>query len=374
MEPRGVAAEGAQSIRARPSRLVDVAQLAGVSRATAARVLGGYGKASPDAVARVTAAAAELSYRTNELARAIRAGRSRTIGLVIADISNSFFDRMARAVIDRAALSGYQVLVAHTDDLLDLEVRAVQVFIDKRVDGLIVAASSPREYSHLAADGPRHSLPLVLIDRRIPDLHAATVATNDYASAREVVRLFVERGHRHLGLLVSSTGPVGLTGEFATVSSVDDRVRGFVDQLSASGLSMRPGWLRYGRSDHAEATAAALEMLSPRVRPTAVLTTNNTMALGLIDACRSLGLILGREVSLVTFDDSDWAKVFDPPISVIERPIHTLGEAAVDLLLQQIETGCLEAPLCQIDNRLLDRGSVRVIGGRRRVGEAVEAQ
>ncbi|MCU1489260.1 MAG: LacI family transcriptional regulator [Acidimicrobiaceae bacterium] len=352
--------DGFRSARPRPSRLVDVAELAGVSRATAARALGGYGKVSAESLARVSEAAATLEYRTNQLARAIRAGRSKTIGLVIADISNSFFDQAARAIIDRAARSGYQVLVAHTDDILDAEVSAVHVLTDKRVDGLIVASSSSNEYSHLASNAVRH-IPLVLVDRRIPDLHVATVTTNDYASSREVVQLFAERGHRRMGILVSSTGPVVLEREHATVSSVHDRVSGFLDQMSTYGLTMEADWLRYSRSDHVEATAVAHAMLSGANRPTAVMATNATMALGLIDACRQLSLAVGRDVSLVTFDDSEWARVFQPPISVIERPVHALGETAVELLLEQLESGRRLSNCPELDNCLVDRESVAMI-------------
>lgn len=347
----------------RAPRIVDVARLANVSKATAARALNGSDLVTDATRLRVEASAKSLNYRANGLARAMSAGRSRTIGLVIADISNSFFDRATRAIIDTAAAHAYQVLVINTDDDLEAEREAVRVLSEKRVDGIIVVPSSPDAYDHLLV-GDRPVAPLVLLDRRIPSMPVGTVTTDDFQSALEAVRLFASRGHARIGILVNSADGRHVTSEGpnGAVSTIFNRVSGFTSGLREFGLSLDPAWIRYARHDHDEATRTAMGMLSLSPRPTAILTTNADAALAVIDACNELRLDIGTDVSLISFDDAPWARVFRPAISVIERPVYELGEAAVRALIAQIETGDTQAVSREMKNRVIDRDSVSCIG------------
>lgn len=342
----------------RPTRVVDVAKLAKVSRATAARALGGYGFVGSDVRERVSAAARELDYRGNEIARAMRAGKTRTIGVVVADIGNSFFGPAVRAIIDRAAASGYQALIINTDDDPAKEVAAVRVLIDKRVDGLIVVPSSQRDFRHLVFKGDP-SKPIVLLDRRVRGLDLAAIVTDDHRSAGEAIDLFVARGHRLIAMLAATAAAQGKTGHqpLEVVSTVEARVSGASLALSAAGLGFPEGWLIYSHSKVDDVRERALKLLSGPVRPTAMLATNEEMALGFIAACKELKLAVGRDISLISFDDSPWARVFDPAISVIERPVRSLGEAAVESLIGELENG-VRAVARTLPNRLVDRQSV----------------
>jgi LacI family transcriptional regulator len=361
--PRSAKPPGeAEGRSGKDARLLDVAKLAGVSRATAARTLGGYGSVSEETQKRVSQAAAALNYRTNVLARAMRAGRSLTIGLVIADISNTFFDRATRAIIDTAAESGYQVLVINTDDDLGAEMQAVRVLLEKRVDGLIVVPSSRDRYDHLISEGT-FVAPLVLLDRRIPELHTGTVSTDDHTGAIAAVRLFVDRGHRRIGLLVATAAAAEPTGvrPAAAVSTVSDRVGGFIAGLGEAGLDFDPDWVRYTNVDHASSREAATQILATDNRPTAILATNVDMTLAVIAACRDLNLSIGEDVSLIGFDDSPWARVFSPPISVVERPVYELGRTAVVNLLAQIDGKQVRSESVELETVLIDRESVATL-------------
>ena len=347
----------------RAARLVDVARLAGVSRATAARALGGYGPVGEETGERVRSVARDLNYRANEVARAMRAGKTSTIGLVIADIGNSFFSYAARAIIDMAARSGYQTLVINTDDDLAKEIDAVRVLVEKRVDGLIVVPSSPHRFEHLALGGERR-LPLVLLDRRLAALGAPTITTDDRRGAEAAIELFVARGHSRIGLLVA-TAAAG-SGGFSpkeVVSTVADRVRGAHDGLARAGLTLPEERLRYCRSEAEAARDAALDLLATEVRPTAILATNEEMALGVLAACADRRLAVGHDVSLISFDDSPWAKVFTPAVSVVQRPVYDLGSAAVQSLIREIE-GEGGAQSVELPVRLIERQSVRDLNAR----------
>lgn len=359
----------------RRARLLDVAREARVSRATAARALGGYGPVGAETERRVMAAAKRLGYRTNELARAMRAGKTLTIGLVVADIRNSFFDRVTHAIIGTAAQLGYQVLVTNTDEELSAEVEAVRVLTEKRVDGLIVVPSSPTQYGHLLINGS-FVTPLVLLDRRIAALHVGSVTTDDHGGALEAVRLFTSRGHERIGLLVSSTTVEGQsqTDPANAISTISDRVGGFIAGLAEAGIAVNANWVRYSRADHALATRTARQMLAGQPHPTALLTTNSDMALAVIDACRALGHRLGDDVSLISFDDSPWAPVFSPAVTVIARPVDELGRAAVLQLVSQIESGSVRAESIVLPTVLISRESVADLRKRPRAASQVASQ
>src|SRR3954453_15669199 len=146
----------------------DVARRAGVSTATAARALGGYGAVSDVAREAVLAAAEEIGYQRNELARAMITGRTNTIGLVIADIENPFFAGAARGVSDAARAAGYEVILTNTDEDPEVERSAVRLLQAKRGDGILIAPTSP-DGDHLASTA-QSGCPVVLFDRRVEHL------------------------------------------------------------------------------------------------------------------------------------------------------------------------------------------------------------
>jgi LacI family transcriptional regulator len=349
----------------RPARLIDVAQRAEVSRATAARALGGYGLVGDETRERVLAAARELDYSANVVARAMRAGKTQTIGVVVADISNSFFSHATGAIIDTAAKAGYVTLVLNTDDDLAKEVEAVRVLVEKRVDGLIVVPSSPTQYDHFVLKGEL-AKPLVLLDRRVEGLRVPAAYTDDRGGAKEAIELFLARGHVHIGLLVATAaarGGVEASQPEGVVSTVTDRVAGALEAIKAHRAA-NPA-IRYSRSTLEAAHSGALELLAQKPRVTAILATNEEMALGVLAACGELGLVIGKDVSLVSFDDTPWSKAIAPSMSVVKRPVSELGNAAATALIKAIR-GEGRSRKIELATQLIDRGSVANVLKRRR--------
>src|SRR3954469_18091788 len=152
----------------------DVARAAGVSRATTARALGGYGSVSAETLDRVRTAAEQLGYRPNELARSMITGKTFTIGVVVADIENPFFARVTRGISDAARSAGFEVILINTDENLASERTALKVLLDKRVDGVVVAPASSKDGEHLRA-AQDCGAPITLIDRRVAGLEADAV-------------------------------------------------------------------------------------------------------------------------------------------------------------------------------------------------------
>ena len=318
--------------------LNDVAELAGVSRATASRALAGYGRISDQTVEVVRKAAQTLGYRPNEVARAMRAGKTRTIGLVvISDFTNAFFDRATKSIIDAAKQHGYQTVVSHTDENIANERQAVQTLIEKRVDGLIVVPASDVEHDHLRASR-LGSTPLVLIDRKLEAVDFPSVTTGDYQGAIEAVEFAHQKGHRNMAFIVSVPGVVESTSvrPHIPISTVVDRTNGFAAAIKS--LKIKSQVLFCGDSQD-KAAEAVEELLRGPNPPSIVFTSNNDMLLAVLKVAGKLKISIGKELSVVSFDDSPWAAAMSPAITVISRPVDELGRLAVEMLLSQIDGG-----------------------------------
>jgi LacI family transcriptional regulator len=334
----------------------DVARLAGVSTATAARALGGYGAVSEASREAVLAAAEELGYRRNELARAMITGRTNTIGLVIADIENPFFARAARGVSDAARAQGYEVVLTNTDEDPDAERSAVRVLLSKRVDGLIVAPTSV-EADHLAA-AQQAGCPVVLLDRRLKDLAVDTVLVDSVAATRDVVGRLWAAGHRRIAMVTGALSSGERTQGRLGVSTGQDRVDGFLGALADAGVAHPSTYLRTGALNPEAARTLMAELIALPVPPTAVFTSNSRVALGVLRAIRDAGLEVPREISMVGFDDADWTSVVNPAISVVAQPTYALGRRAAELLLGRITGDEAPAGVHMLPTDFLSRGSV----------------
>lgn len=352
-------AEEGQMQRMPVPTIADVAALAGVSLATASRALSNYGRVSASTVEKVRKAADELGYRPNELARAMRVGSTRTIGLVIvADFTNAFFDRATKSIVDAARALGYQVLISNTDEDVEVERLAVQTLIDKQVDGLIVVPSLAFEHKHLS---PRQlgSRPIVLIDRRIDDINITSITTDDSSGARAAVNDALAKGHRQLGFLISTVGITGFTNDQPAemISTVRDRTDGFRRGVRDGGKGVSQTWV-YCEDEPVASEAAVHLLLDAQVPPSIIFTSNNDMALAVLKVAGARSLRIGVDISLVTVDDSQWAAAVVPGISVVARPVEHLGQIAVARLVDEIETPGHPTERIVLPTEFISRGSV----------------
>ncbi|OXM72617.1 LacI family transcriptional regulator [Amycolatopsis sp. KNN50.9b] len=342
--------------------LIDVARAAGVSTATAGRALGGYGQVSERTRERVLAAAAELGYRPNGLARSMVTGSTQTIGVVVTDVANPFFATALRGITDVTSPAGFEVLLANTGGVLEAEQRAVTVMSEKRVDGVIVAAARPGEGAHLrrAMDA---GVPVVLIDRQVngvPEADSVTV-DNDHAAAEAVGHL-AELGHRRIGVITEAGDQLarvrtGNRRRGLFPSAV--RLRGYVSALEAAGLPVDAELVASARYDRESAYDALNRLLDLPEPPTAVLCTDNVLASGAYRAAQDRGLRMPSQLSLIGFDDEPWTTLVRPGLTIVEQPTYDLGARAGRQLLDRITAG--DAPRrpqhVQLRAKLVARGS-----------------
>jgi LacI family transcriptional regulator len=323
--------------------ILDVARAAGVSTATAGRALGGYGPVSDHARSRVLAAAEQLGYRANSLARSMITGTTSTLGVVIGDIENPFFAGATRGIIDVARGEGFEVVVANTDEDVSTERAAVKVFLEKRVDGLILAPASIHEHDHLAAIEATGTQ-LVLLDRELPGLEVDAVAIDNHGAANDAVRRLIEAGHTRIAM-VTGANPAQAVEDGAIVATATsaDRIEGYRTALTAAGIDPDPRYLRVGSYHREGAREQTRRLLALRPRPTAIFVTDSVLALGVLEEVQVRGLAVPAQVSVVGFDDADWTAVVRPRLSVVAQPINELGALAARRLIARIR-GDASAP------------------------------
>jgi len=344
--------------RRRDVTVADVAKAAQVSKAQAARALGNYGAVSDDVRERVLAAAEELDYRPNELARSMNTGKSNTIGVVVGDIENPHFGLATRGITDTAKKSGFNVILVNTDENTAAEVDAVRVLLDKRVDGLIVAPASSVETQHLRRV-QESGRPLVLLDRSADGLAVETVAVDMGAISYESTRYLLDAGHRRVAFISTMRTDTPYTaGTRLDSSQISDRIEGMRQAFMDAGHEFPEDLVRLNAGDAGSIRNLTREVLQGADPATAVVASDGLIALSVVEAIQELGLRIPEEVSFLMYDDFAWTRLTTPPLTVVAQPVYEMGTAAAAALIRQIEGRPPLAPAPEFNATLVRRGSV----------------
>jgi LacI family transcriptional regulator, galactose operon repressor len=301
--------------------IADVAQRAGVSTATVSRVLSGVGRARPETRSRVLDAARTLEYRPSLVARALKQRATRTLGLIVTDIENPYFPQLVRAVEDAANAEGYAILLCNADEDPEREASYLDVLVERRVDGLIVAASTigTRQRQWLA----HPPVPVVLVNTRSPQTDLPSIASDNRAGGRLAAHHLLDLGHRRFGYLMPPPRNLDAPNRLAGVREALRRTPGATLAIGRGGATVAGG------------ETAMLELLSGEP-PTAVIAYNDLMAIGALRAVRRAQLRVPVDVSLVGFDDVAFAAYAEPALTTVRQQTAEMGRWAVATLTERL--------------------------------------
>ncbi|WP_245966630.1 LacI family DNA-binding transcriptional regulator [Sphaerisporangium album] len=303
----------------RRTTIKDVAEAADVGVATVSRVLSGTGSASPATRERVLAAAARLDYRPSALGRNLRRRRTGGIGLLIPDITDSFYARLADGVLACAQSAGEPVMIGTTGDDPEREAELIGSLIEESVERVIAVPSGDGEMW-----GPafRAGLGVVFAERPVRGREdVPAVVTDDRSGVRTAVEYLAALGHRRVAFLARH--------------GQEQRVRAFREAMGALGLPVDEELIVRARATRDSAYAAAAGLLHHRSDLTAVLAGGNLLGEAAVLAARELDVRVPRDVSLIMFDDVPWAELCWPPLTVIAQPAQDMGYRAAELVLRQ---------------------------------------
>ncbi|WAA09268.1 LacI family DNA-binding transcriptional regulator [Fervidibacillus albus] len=295
----------------------DVAKLAGVSVATVSRVLNNQGYVHEDTRKKVERAIHELNYKPNAVARSLYKKTSKSIGLIIPDITNPFFPQLVRAVEETMNRSGYTVLLFNSDEVLKRERHIIDLMVTKYVDGIIIVSNTIK-YEHL-----QHlTIPIVALDRVISQ-EIPSVSVNNYEGARKAVRLLKEKGCKKIAHL---RGP-------ENVFTAEERLRGYLDEMSSQEME---SIIYVGNYELKTSMVETMRLLTEHPDIDGIFAGNDVMAVGAIKAITKLGIHIPNELKIIGFDGIELGTVITPELSTMKQPIVQLGKKSSELLLHYI--------------------------------------
>ncbi|MGH9402592.1 MAG: LacI family DNA-binding transcriptional regulator [Terriglobia bacterium] len=303
----------------------DVARLADVSLGTASKVINKKGFVSHDLMQRVLSAMEALDYHPDQIARSLKVRQTQTIGMVIPDVTNPFFTDVIRAVENEARAHGYLLILCDSNENTVLEQANLNALFSRRVDGVLIAPSDPKTAQDRLT---RRRFPLVFFDRIPPNFTGSAVVTDNLAAAYDATRHLIGLGHQRLATI---TGRLKLSNGL-------DRLEGFRKALQQVGLSLPDEYLQRGDFQFESGYRCGLQLLQLAVPPTAIFCCNNKMTLGLMRALAELGVPCPGHVSVLGFDDFDWAANFSPRLTTVAQPTCEMGKQAMQMLLRKIES------------------------------------
>lgn len=308
--------------------LSDIAESLGVSRALVSLVLNGKDAEqgiSAETKRKVLAKAQELSYKPNHFARGLRLGKSFTIGLIVSDIANGFYSRIARNIEDLAEVHGYNLITCSTDEDIDREQRLIKLLRSKQIDGLIVSSSqeNPDEFNKLKADG----FPVVLIDRYFDGLEVPCVAVQNREGATQAAAHLIQMGFKK---------PLVLAIDPAHIYTVRERCEGFIDKMHEHSINPIVEHIPF------EDSFAKVEMIIDKIvaknqLPDSIFALNNNIATACLQVLRKHNIDIPKRVGLVCFDDVPYFEFMHPSITAITQPIDDISSSAFELLMEMVK-------------------------------------
>jgi len=297
-----------------PVTLREVAQRAGLSLATVSRALSGRGYSSEASREKALTAARELGYRLDARARSLKLHRTQTVGLMIQEIVNPFYSDLASGVLACAREFGFHVVVCASDENPELERESLDVLIQQRVDGIIAVPTG--QNISLWQDLASRNTSLVFVDRQLPQLtNASTVLVDNVGGSCRAVEHLIQLGHRRIGLI---------TGSLQTMTGLG-RYEGYVKALRQAGCPIDPDLIRVGDFKKDSGIRATKEFLQLERRPTAIFAANNLLGEAVVQTLANHGVEIAKDMSVIMFDDVQWASMIKPAISVVAQPTYQLG-------------------------------------------------
>ena len=314
----------------RPARHIsvkDVAAVSGVSFQTTSKVLNGKGSVSEATRARILQAASDLGYVPNLQARSLVIQKTRTVGLLASDFSDRNLSRFVVGAEQEARRQGYGVIITSVEPEGSAAQYALPAMLERRVDGILLAAPHMEEDEALAHVLDR-SLPIVSL-HHVPGGGVATVGSDHELTGHLATRHLIERGHRTVATIIGAP----------TRRVTNSRLRGYRRALEQAGIPFDTELVEEGHWDVSVAQAATFRLLARRPETSAIFAQNDIMAIGVLSALFESGRQVPGDCAVVGCDDIDVAAYTVPPLTTVHIPFLETGAEAMSLLLEMIATG-----------------------------------
>ncbi|WP_163538766.1 LacI family DNA-binding transcriptional regulator [Gracilibacillus sp. YIM 98692] len=327
----------------------DVARVANVSTATVSHVINETRYVSEETKLKVFQAMKELDYKPNLIAKSLRSRKSMIIGLIVpmqyADTSNFFFMSIANGIEKIVKEKGYNLILGNSHENIETEMEQIKLFNSQLIDGLIIAPAADHysQYEeHLTGD-----YPVVFIDRKPKDFSGDLVMADSHQGTFDAIHSLVQKGHKRIGFI---TGYLG-------ISTSDDRLTAYKRAYMQNNLTVDPLLMAEGPPSFDEGYRLAEKLIKER-KATAIFAANNVMTMGALSFINESNLKVPEDIAVIGFDDYDWMRITNPPLSVVQQPSFEMGEHAVRILLDKIDNKIIEEEQVILPTKYVSRQSV----------------
>ncbi len=305
--------------------IIDIARIAGVSKSTVSLVLKNSALVKAETRAKVEAAMGEVGYVYNRAAANLRTSKSNFVGMVISDLNNAFFSELATGIEDAFYKAGYVPILANTNEDPVREARVLQSMREQGVAGVIISPTGTN--SAALEDFRRSHIPLVTIARRIQSPHLTYIGQDNVNGVEKACAYLIKLGHRRIGFL---------SGPTQTETGLERR-QGYIQALAAAGIAFDPKLIIKSPPTRRGGAEAAEELLRLDKQVTAAVCFNDIIAFGAMTTLAAHKLEVGRDFSVIGFDNIGESEFYKPPLTTINAHTRALGEQGGQILLELIE-------------------------------------
>lgn len=325
-------------------KMSDVAKKASVSPATVSRVLRQPDLVNKKTREKVLRVIDELNYKPHMIASQFRTQETKTILVIVPDITRPFFSEVLRGIEHTAVKNGYQVILGDTENNIEREKEYVELMYKKQADGvlLLTARMDSKSLKQLA-----DAFPMVLACEYVDELDIPTVSIDNISGARKLTDHLINAGHKKIAYI---SGPMN-------VILSRDRLRGFQQAMAQYDLPVDPSYIQEGDYEIESGYNQMVKLLALEDPPTAVFVFNDEMALGTIKAVQDHGLKVPEDIAVVGFDNLKMATIFSPQMTTIDQPKYEIGQRATDMLLTLMKGGSLKKKKIVMKDELIIRES-----------------
>jgi DNA-binding LacI/PurR family transcriptional regulator len=321
----------------------DIAKALGLSTSTVSRALRDSYEISPETKKLVLEYAEKINYHPNPIALSLKERRSRSIGVIVAEIANSFFSQAIDGIESIAYKNGYNVIISQSRESFDREVINLHYLTSRSIDGLIVSvAAETKDFSNFK-ELHEKGMPIVFFDRIVTEINTHKVTVDNYQGAYDATRYLIENGYRQIAAVANNE----------ILSITKDRLAGYKSALTDHGIKEDKSFIKYcehGGLVLSEVEDAVTELISMKTKPDAILALGDKLTTGTLRILKAGKLKVPDDIGLIGFSNSDITELIEPPLSIIKQPAFEMGEIATDLLIQLIES---KRPVTDFETKML---------------------
>lgn len=333
----------------------DIAKALGLSTSTVSRALRDSYEISPETKKLVLEYAEKNNYHPNPIALSLKERRSRSIGVIVCEIANSFFSQVINGIESIAYNNGYNVIIAQSRESYDREMLNLQYLTSRSIDGLIISISTETKDFSYFKELNQKGLPIVFFDRIVDEIETHKVIVDNYKGAYDATVHLINCGYRRIAT-VSNPELLSITKE---------RLAGYRAALADNGIEVNEELIKYcqhGGMIVAEVEEVVKELFKLKQKPDAIFASADKLTTGCLRILRTMGMKVPDDIGLIGFSNTDLTELLDPPLSIIKQPAFEMGEVAMNLLLQLIES---KRPVTDfvtkvLSTELLIRGSTKM--------------